>query len=266
MSGEAVSVETPFAAAGPEPEEIHDGEEEGLFEDTLEEQEGIEESEESAPEDDPPADEEESEDADGEEETDQEPDDETEAVRGEVEALTAEGDAASALLAKHGIDYAALRDQYKETGELSVENITALEKAGFTRDLIQGYIEGQQSRYYTGYVLPVKNAAGGEKAYDELCDWAAANLSEKEQNRFNKAVESNDIDLALTAVENLVGRREKAVGTKPEIVQGRTAKPAPGVHGFASLEEMAKAVDDPRYEVDMNYTKKVERRMLASDF
>lgn len=266
MPGEAVSVETPFAAAGPELEDVRDGEEEGLFESEADDGDAIEETDETPEDADSSADT----DDEAEEETDDisedSDSDELETARGEVEALTAEGDAAAALLAKHDIDYSGLCAEYRENGELSDKSVAALEKAGFTRDLVQSYIEGQQLRYYTGYVLPIKKAAGGEEAYAELCDWAAANLNEKEQARFNKAVESNDIDIAITAVENLINRKEKAVGKKPELVQGRTAKPSPGIRGFASLEEMAAAMDDPRYEVDMAYTKKVERRMLASDF
>ena len=36
--------------------------------------------------------------------------------------------------------------------------------------------------------------------------------------------------------------------------------------GYASLAEMAAAMDDPRYEKDMAYTERVERRIIASDF
>ena len=266
MPGESISLETPFAAAGDETENLAPDEEVGLFDDEevndpdTDEQDTDGETESDEP--DETSDEDESDDDDN----DTDEPDELEQARGEVDSLTAEGDAAAAMLSKHDISYTDLCTEFKENGELSAASIAALEKAGFTRELVQGYIEGQQSRYYSGYILPIKKAAGGEEEYDSLCDWAFKNLSEKEQARFNKAVESNDIDIALTAVENLVNRRNKAVGTRPELIPGKTAKPTPSLRGFTSLEEMAKAMDDPRYEVDMNYTKKVERRMLASDF
>ena len=58
---------------------------------------------------------------------------------------------------------------------------------------------------------------------------------------------------------------EKAKGTPPELIEG---KPTAEHHtkGYASLAEMAAAMDDPRYEKDMAYTARVERRIISSDF
>ena len=210
-------------------------------------------------------DEDEDENDEDEDEEDNEEDEAASAIKEELKALTAQGDAAAVLLAKSNISYNALKEEYRTNGELSEKTLAQLEKAGYTRELVENFIEGQQARYEASYGVYIRNAVGGDKEYARLIKWAGNNLSSQEINRFNKAVTSNDIDIALVAVENLANRMEKAKGTPPELIEG---KPTAEHHtkGYASLAEMATAMDDPRYEKDMAYTERVERRIIASDF
>ena len=210
-------------------------------------------------------DEDEDENDEDEDEEDNEEDEAASAIKEELKALTAQGDAAAVLLAKSNISYNALKEEYRTNGELSEKTLAQLEKAGYTRELVENFIEGQQARYEASYGVYIRNAVGGDKEYARLIKWAGNNLSSQEINRFNKAVTSNDIDIALVAVENLANRMEKAKGTPPELIEG---KPTAEHHtkGYASLAEMAAAMDDPRYENDMAYTERVERRIIASDF
>ena len=210
-------------------------------------------------------DEDEDENDEDEDEEDNEEDEAASAIKEELEALTAQGDAAAVLLAKSNISYNALKEEYRTNGELSEKTLAQLEKAGYTRELVENFIEGQQARYEASYGVYIRNAVGGDKEYARLIKWAGNNLSSQEINRFNKAVTSNDVDIALVAVENLANRMEKAKGTPPELIEG---KPTAEHHtkGYASLAEMAAAMDDSRYEKDMAYTERVERRIIASDF
>ena len=210
-------------------------------------------------------DEDEDENDEDEDEEDNEEDEAASAIKEELKALTAQGDAAAVLLAKSNISYNALKEEYRTNGELSEKTLAQLEKAGYTRELVENFIEGQQARYEASYGVYIRNAVGGDKEYARLIKWAGNNLSSQEINRFNKAVTSNDIDIALVAVENLANRMEKAKGTPPELIEG---KPTAEHHtkGYASLAEMAAAMDDPRYEKDLAYTERVERRIIASDF
>ena len=210
-------------------------------------------------------DEDEDENDEDEDEEDNEEDEAASAIKEELKALTAQGDAAAVLLAKSNISYNALKEEYRTNGELSEKTLAQLEKAGYTRELVENFIEGQQARYEASYGVYIRNAVGGDKEYARLIKWAGNNLSSQEINRFNKAVTSNDVDIALVAVENLANRMEKAKGTPPELIEG---KPTAEHHtkGYASLAEMAAAMDDTRYEKDMAYTERVERRIIASDF
>lgn len=208
-----------------------------------------------------------------EEESEEEDDDEKseegkadEEVQGVVESLQKQADACATFLAAKGIDYNALREEYLADGKLSKANLKTLADAGIDEELINGYIEGQQARFET-YSQHVMAIAGGAEEYDKLCKWAAKHLSEKEIKHFNKAVDSNDVDEARFAVKGLMALREKAQGgSRPKLVHGKTSAPAKSVKGFRSLAEQSKAMEDPRYEVDPEYTRKVDRRILASGY
>ena len=246
----------------PEEEELETGEEE---EEQEEESYNPEDDEDLNHDQNDENDEDEDENDEDEDEEDNEEDEAASAIKEELKALTAQGDAAAVLLAKSNISYNALKEEYRTNGELSEKTLAQLEKAGYTRELVENFIEGQQARYEASYGVYIRNAVGGDKEYTRLIKWAGNNLSSQEINRFNKAVTSNDIDIALVAVENLANRMEKAKGTPPELIEG---KPTAEHHtkGYASLAEMAAAMDDPRYEKDMAYTERVERRIIASDF
>lgn len=214
--------------------------------------------------------EDETEDADDEEEEEDEEkteeDEADEEVQSVVEDLQKQADACAKFLGGKGIDYNALREEYLADGKLSKNSLKALADIGIDEELITGYIEGQQSRYEI-YAQHVKAIAGGEKEYDKLMAWADKNLSEKEKKHFNKAVESNDVDEARLAVKGLVAMRDKARGARPQLVHGRTASGAPkGIKPFRSLKEQADAQADPRYEFDPEYTRMVDRRIMASNY
>ena len=240
--------------------EDSESEEETDYEE-VEDEEDSEDEEEDEEED-----EDEVEDEEDSEEEDEESDSEEEVVNAEIAALTAQGDAAEALLAKSGISYTALCTEYTENGQLSENSLAQLEKAGFPKELVENYIEGQQSRLAASYDSHIIKAAGGDSQYKTLQKWAAANLSKAEIRRYDSALDSLNIDTALTALEGLMLKYEKANGKAPEIIRGKAPVSRPATRGYASLKEMADAMDDPRYEKDMAYTHKVEQRILASDF
>ena len=186
-------------------------------------------------------------------------------VNNEITALTEQGDAAAELLATHDISYRDLCAEYTANGELSEKSLASLNKAGFPKALIKNYIEGQQSRLEASYGNYIKTAAGGEKQYTALCQWAVNNLSEAEIRRYDNALDTHNLDTALTALEGLMLKYEKANGNAPEIIRGKAPARQAAIKGFNSMEEMADAMEDPRYEKDPAYTHKIEQRMLATE-
>ena len=227
-----------------------------------------EEVEEDADEEDEFEDETEDDIDDDDEEEDDEEVSEEEAADEEAQVvitnLQAEANAIAGVLAKSSIDYNSLVAEFKQSGKLSAESIVKLAKAGYSETLVNSFIQGQQAKYDI-YASRVHALAGGTKEYVKLMKWASQNLGAKERERFDKAVDSNDIDEARFAVEGLKARFEREVGVQPKLVRGRSSKTI-GIKPFASFEAMAQAMDDERYETDATYTRQVERRILASNF
>lgn len=213
-------------------------------------------------------DDEEDEEIDGSEDTedaeDTEEDDEDEIS--EFGEGAREANAVAAMLEKHKINYNSLVDEFERNGRLSPESISRLEKAGYPAEVVKSYITGQQAKY-DRYADTVKQTVGGEKAYARLAKWAETNLTRREKLEFNAAVNSGDLTKAKFALKGLKARFENKEGKEVKLVKGAiSSKTSKAAKGFSTMEEYQKATDDPRYEKDKAYTRKVDARILATNF
>lgn len=68
-----------------------------------------------------------------------------------------------------------------------------------------------------------------------MAQWALANLSKEDLNRYNLAVESGDMDTVRSAVMSLAYRYQKAVGSDPKLVNGQNGGGAGGYESLAQL-------------------------------
>ena len=114
----------------------------------------------------------------------------------------------------------------------------------------------------TQKVTEVKNTIGGEKSYQDLMQWSLENLTEAEQTAFNQSVNSTDIESVKFAVTGLKARYDHAVGSEPNLVEGK-ASPT-GSQGFQSWAQVTKAMSDDRYSKDLAYQKEVKDKLANS--
>lgn len=147
-------------------------------------------------------------------------------------------------LSKADID--AVADEFIAQGKLSDKTYAVLEKRGLSRDLIDGYIEGvkAQTELMCSRVLaPV----GGQEGYEKLIKWAAQNLSDEAKAEFDGIMTAMKSEADMTeAVKKLQRTYEQAVGKTPSSpLFGNEGNS--GVTPFQSIEEMAEAMNDPRY-------------------
>lgn len=201
------------------------------------------------------------EDEEQDDEDDEEHDDEDDEDLDEIVKHT---DEVAQMLAKHDIDYNGIVDEFQSSGKLSQSTMEKLQKAGYTPGAIKSYINGQQA-LYEQYRTKVVKTVGGDKSYAKLQKWTKDNLTHKEKQAFNAAVESGDLTKAKFAVKGLQARYEASEGREAKLVKGKSTGAA-RVKGFTSLAEYSKATEDPRYNRDKAYTTKVNTRILAMDF
>lgn len=174
----------------------------------------------------------------------------------------AEASEVKEVLDKAGVDFNALQSEYDAQGEVSADSYTKLEEAGFSKDLVDSYIKGQES-LNANYEKAVYDTAGGQDAYGELIQWAGDNLQQGEIAAFDKAVSSGDVDMVKMAVSGLQTKYQAAEGTDPTLLsEGQSSNSTGGV--FNSWAEVTAAMNDTRYESDVAYRQKVSAKLGRS--
>lgn len=161
-----------------------------------------------------------------------------------------------------GVDFDALQSEYNEQGGLTEDSYAKLEEAGFSQDLVNSWIQGQEA-LASNYQSAVFDSVGGEEAYGDMTSWAQDNLSAGEIQAFDKAVTSGDLDMVKMAVTNLQSKYQAAEGTDPTLLsEGQSSNSTGGVYG--SWAEVTAAMNDTRYESDVAYRQQVSAKIGRS--
>ena len=162
-----------------------------------------------------------------------------------------------------GFDFTRYSDEFAENGDLSDDSIEAIEAQGIPREMIDGYIAGQQALLDAQF-NSIYSEVGGEDAYNDMIEWAGDNLPEGEQNAFNRAIMEGTDDDMMFAIRGLAMRYGSQGGGAQPLVQGSTS-PSGASGGFNSLAELTAAMKDPRYNKDPAYRKQIETRLSVSN-
>lgn len=179
----------------------------------------------------------------------------------EAAAAASTGEAA-AVLEGAGLNLDDYSDEYLRTGSLAEDSYAKLAKAGVSKQLVDGYIAGQQAQ---ANVIrnDVFTSVGGEDTYASMMGWAAKSLPASDVAAYNRAMDSRDPALAKLAVAGLHSKFTTANPAEPKLLQGATG--AVGAEGFESSQQVVVAMRDPRYKVDPAYRKSVDRRLTNSN-
>lgn len=165
-------------------------------------------------------------------------------------------------LSEKGLDLSTFTTEFNSKGELSTESYAKLAAAGFDKQLVDNYINGQKAMA-AQYETSVTAEVGGAEKYAEITAWAKANLTDAEINAYNGAVSSGDLAQAKLAVLGLSTKFSKANGSEPRLVQGRTSSASGDV--FESTAQLTEAMRDPRYAKDPAYRAKVQAKLSRSN-
>lgn len=187
-------------------------------------------------------------------------------IEQKVADLKSSEDALKDDLKTKGVDFETAVSEYNEKGVLSDATMDALEKAGYPKAVVEGFIKSRQI-LENQYTSAVYEAAGGEEAYSRMTQWAAANLPKADIEAFNAAIDSGNlgtVKLIMGGIRSAMGEAmTQKHGTSNPSVMGGPATTNP-TGGFADKAEMVKAMSDKRYCRDPQYTKLVESRMAKT--
>ena len=112
-------------------------------------------------------------------------------------------------------------------------------------------------------VNSVMNAAGGEANYNQIVEWAAGNLNERQIDAYDSVVDSGNPAAIGIAFQGLQAAYEEANGYEGRMLQGRAPNSAGEV--FRSQAELVAAMGDPRYDNDPAYRADVIAKLEQSD-
>ena len=127
--------------------------------------------------------------------------------------------------------------------------------------MVDGYARGQAA-LQENEVTQIQSAANGD--YEAMAEWAGKTLSDEEMNAFNEVVNQGEVEHAKLAVSGLYARYKSEVGgSQPKLVTGNTT--GSSTMPFQSMQEVSRAMQDPRYKSgDKAYHAELDRRLAVS--
>jgi len=178
------------------------------------------------------------------------------------------GEYIGSRLDEAGVDYQGMNTKWQETGKLEDDDYKALESAGFSKDMVEAYLDGvqyraeQDSQLAAKEVAAIKNEFGGEQVYTEMIQWAAANLDKGEVDAFNSMLKTSNPHQIRIAVAGIQAAYMNNAAREPKLVGGRASRAA--ATKFESTAQVVAAMNDPKYKEDPAYRKQVEEKLSRS--
>ena len=165
-------------------------------------------------------------------------------------------------------------EYYKNDGKLSPETLQKFSNMS-SQDLVNAYLEVTKSPDWQAappaevadisdaQINQVKNAAGGDAAYQNMVQWAGQNLDAKSIEAFDQIINTGSLDAINFAVKGLKSQYDAANGIEGTMVQGKAAPNRGDV--FRSQAELVAAMSDRRYDNDPAYRQDVIEKLDRSD-
>lgn len=188
--------------------------------------------------------------------------DESKIVEDTIKTTEKSIEEAAKTLYEKGIDYNTLTTEYEEKGALSEDTYKKLADAGYPKAVVDTYIRGVEAAD-EAFVNAVYTVAGSKAEYDKLSNYIQSKGDDAVEG-FNDALMNGSLSTVKMLINGFKAEMTLRNGTQKASVLG-SGSPA-GTSGFANETDMDKAMDDPRYGVDEEYTKQVTKRLSKSKF
>ena len=141
-------------------------------------------------------------------------------------------------------------------------------------DLLSAYLQAQQANpvdqapaevkdLTAQDIADVKSAAGGDKEYGELVQWAADNLDKSDVSAFDELISTGNVGAIKLAVNGLKAQYENVNGYEGTMLSGKPPTTSKDV--FRSQAEVVAAMSDARYDKDPAYRQDLIEKLDRSD-
>ena len=163
--------------------------------------------------------------------------------------------------------------EFSEKGELTAETIAKFSSMS-SQELVEAYMqvqadlpqasqEAEVADLSTAAINEVKNAAGGETAYNNMVQWAGENLDKSSIEAFDDIVNSGSVQAIKLAVSGLKAQYENSNGYEGTMLTGKAPTQTKDV--YRSQAELVAAMSDRRYDNDPAYRQDVIAKLERSD-
>lgn len=169
-------------------------------------------------------------------------------------------------LERRGVNFDNIAQELEATGTLSTETLKKLEDAGYPKSVVDNYIQGMEADA-DRFVSAIISKAGGEESLAQIQDYVANNYTDQQIQALNDTIMGGNmaqIELMLAGIRSQMGNVN---GTFGRTLVGSTGGGNSDTNGgFSSKQEMMKAMNDPRYGRDRQYTLEVEQKVQRATF
>lgn len=157
-----------------------------------------------------------------------------------------------------------ISDYAWQNGELTEEHYATLEKAGYSKQIVDAYVSGQMAATQNATAALIESG-GGPEAVQSMFDWAQESLSEAEVQNYNSKFAQGGHD-ATMAMEHLRSRFENSgVAPAGRPVTGGAVMPSGNSSIYQSVAQVQADMSDPRYKVDPAFRREVEQKLGRSN-
>lgn len=150
------------------------------------------------------------------------------------------------------------------SGELSEETQKIVDENGLGKHLdmlVQGHKAIQEKNNQE-----IFSAVGGEESYAELQEWGKNNMSKEQQDAFNEALFSGNMNLAKLAVQGLQAQYVAANGKAPQRVIEGGGSANEANRPYSDVTDYIRETRTRQYKSDPEYRAKVEAKRNISGF
>jgi len=178
------------------------------------------------------------------------------------------GEGLASVLEEVGIDTKEITDTFTETGNITEDHYSKLEKAGFSKQVIDTYLDGVKGTANSAADIQesqledIQSVVGGEEGYTQLKEWTQKNVPDETLKAFDKILDTQDPTMIKVAVQGFAAQMREAEGYEPSLINGRS--PTSATNTFKTAAEIQTAMSDPRYNRDEAYTQSVYNRLKDS--
>lgn len=159
------------------------------------------------------------------------------------------------------VDFDKYTSEFFKDGSISAESYAELAKQGFSKQVVDTFIEGKQIKMEQT-TKGIYDSAGGQEMYDAAIKWASEHWDITKQEAFNTIFDGTNTESAKFAVQALV-TEFRSKGNPPSLIHGEKGNTVSGTF-YDSYRQFLNDVGSKEYKTDSSFRDKVDAKLKNS--